>query len=196
MERERLDKTLDEWLDRASTEFGRAEPDTEFEARIAVALHERTARRRLWFRWRALAAGATAVTVILFLAFLTHFTDRPEKHVASNQPGGSKTGLELNHNSAATSAADVVKPRIARRSEVVVSKQMRESLPRQNVFPSVRLSNQERLLLRCARSLSAGKIVGFLEDDEYRPVEFTKVEIPITEISELVIEPIRIEPLP
>jgi hypothetical protein len=207
MERDRLDKMLDEWLDQTVAEFGRAQTRPGFEERIVAGLHNRMARGRLWFRWQALAAAATVAFVFLFCVIFARFTDHGGKHVTSNYSGGSRAGLQPNIGGTSTSEKDVMKPlpkrdagmrspHGAREPEFVNGEHAPKSLPRQDVFPSARLSNQDRLILDYVRSVSSGNIAGFMDDSEYHPIEITQVEIPKPEISKLEIEPIRIEPLP
>ena len=65
MNREELDRELDEWLDRASAEYGTAETRPGFEARVIANVNSRLEKRRWRFRWLSLATAATAAVIIL-----------------------------------------------------------------------------------------------------------------------------------
>ena len=73
MNREELDRELDEWLDRASAEYGTAEARPGFEARVIANVNSRLAKRRLRFGWVSLATAATAALIFSCYALLTAF---------------------------------------------------------------------------------------------------------------------------
>ncbi len=65
MDRELLDKRLDEWLDAALDEYGRSEPRPGIELRTWARLKASVARRERWLRRRYAAWIAVAVTLVL-----------------------------------------------------------------------------------------------------------------------------------
>lgn len=69
MNRDELDKELDEWLDRAAVEYGKAEIRPGFETRILAKLKGRLAKRRLHLPWIPVAAAFAA---ILFFSVYLH----------------------------------------------------------------------------------------------------------------------------
>ncbi len=75
MDRESVDKKLDDWLDQALGEFGGAEPGPGLEARTVMNLRNRIARRSRFRAWqRTVWMSAAAVTIVVFLAVF--FTKR------------------------------------------------------------------------------------------------------------------------
>jgi hypothetical protein len=193
MEHNELDKMMDEWLDRASAERKKAEPHPGFEQRMLARIHNRMARRKFFFRWQSLATAAT-VTVVVCM-FLAHFTDYRRKQ--NNLLGKSSVQMRpYNARSSQEEKAVIVIPPI-RRPAMVIPPHARESLPRQDVFPSVQLSQQDRLLFAYVQAVNSGTITGIIEERQERPIEISHVEeVPKTEISRIEIEPLTIERLP
>ena len=64
MNREELDRELDKWLDQAAAEYGKAEIQPGFEARIIAKLNRRLLSRSWNFRR---IPAAAAIAIILFL---------------------------------------------------------------------------------------------------------------------------------
>ncbi len=65
MDRELSDKRLDEWLDDALEDYGRAEPRQGIELRVQTRLKSRVARRAWRLRRQPVAWIAAAVTVVV-----------------------------------------------------------------------------------------------------------------------------------
>jgi hypothetical protein len=193
MEHDQLDKMLDEWLERASAERRKTEPRPGFEQRMIARLHNRMARRNLLFRWQSLATAAT-ITVVACM-FLAHFTDHRRKQ--NNLPGKSSDQMRpyATRQSPEEKAANMPHP--MRRPAMLIPLHARESLPRQDVFPSIQLSQQDRLLFAYLRAVSSGTVRGIIEEGQDRPIEIGHVEeVPKIEISRIEIEPLTIERLP
>lgn len=92
MNRDELDKKLEEWLDRAAAEHGRADIRPGFEERIIADLHARLDKRRRNFFWIPIAAAIT-VAVIFSLYFIRpDFQDGRPKEISSLTP--SKIAVE------------------------------------------------------------------------------------------------------
>jgi len=80
MKPEPLDKKLDDWLDQALAEYGRAEPPPGLETRTLKSLTRQVVPQAWWQRWpRTVWVSAAAVTIVLFLAV---FLVRRENPVA------------------------------------------------------------------------------------------------------------------
>ncbi len=75
MDRDELDKRLDDWIDSALEEYGRADPRPGIEMRIWARLKCRVARRCRWLRRRSAAWIAVAVTIVL-VAVAVRFGER------------------------------------------------------------------------------------------------------------------------
>lgn len=90
----------------------------------------------------------------------------------------------------------IAPPPVPRPARVLPSHEP-ESLPRQEVFPSLKLSQQDRLLLAYLRAVNSGMIAGISEERQDSPVETGRMEeIPGIEISAIEIEPLSMERLP
>jgi hypothetical protein len=71
------DRKIDEWLDTALSEYGRAEPRAGMEARIVEKLRGRMTRRRWWTVWRPVVwIPATVALALIVMTVL--FSERPK----------------------------------------------------------------------------------------------------------------------
>ena len=93
MKGEELDKALDEWLDRASAEYGTAETRLGFEARVIANVNSRLEKRRWRFRRLSLATAATAVVIFACYVFLAHVQEHPAIETALDKPQKPRSGL-------------------------------------------------------------------------------------------------------
>jgi hypothetical protein len=193
MEHDQLDKMLDEWLDRALAECGKVEPRPGFEQRMIARIHSRVARKTLFFGWRSLATVATVLGVAcMFLAYFTHHRGKQ-----NNLAGESIVQLQQHEARPSQEEKAAITTHRMRRPAIVIPLYAPESLPRQDVFPSAHVSQQDRLLFAYVRAVKSGKIAGVIEESQDRPIEISKVEeVPKTEISQIEIKPLSIEPLP
>jgi hypothetical protein len=193
MEHDQLDKMLDEWLDRASEERGNVEPRPGFEQRMIAGIHNRAARKTLFFGWRSLATAATVVVVACM--FLARITEHRGKQ--TNLAGKSIVQLQQHDARPSQEEKAAITPHRMRKPAIVIAAHTPESLPRQDVFPSAQVSQRDRLLFDYIRAVKSGKIDGVIEESQGRPIEISKVEeSPKTEISQIDIKPLSIEPLP
>lgn len=206
MEHDSLDKMLDEWIDQAVAGFGKADARPGFEERMIAGLHGRLARRMPRFSWQAQAAVAGAVAMILLCVFFARFADHGGKEARSNIRAELNARSQNKNISTAALRRDLVEPiaeikakpqkaNMTVVSQGVRAEHSRESLPRQEVFPSAGLSDQDGRLLAYVRSMLSSGDIAFSDDNECRPIEINKVEIPKNEISRLEIEPVTIEAL-
>jgi hypothetical protein len=71
MDRERKEKELEEWLDSALAEYGKAEPRAGMESRVIAHLRSHAGQESRSFNWRhAFWVYAGVITVLLFLIVL------------------------------------------------------------------------------------------------------------------------------
>lgn len=71
MNRDPLDKKLDDWLDQALGEYGKTEPRPGIEARTVAALRGRLMHHSWWRRWqRTVWVSAATVTIMVFMVVL------------------------------------------------------------------------------------------------------------------------------
>jgi len=78
MDHDLREKKLDEWLDSALAEYGRAEPRSGIEARILEHVRSRLARKAWRLHWRhAIWASVGALAVLLFLIVISPKNERP-----------------------------------------------------------------------------------------------------------------------
>jgi hypothetical protein len=77
MDREPWDRQIDEWLDTALSEYGRAEPRAGLEARIVEKLRSRPSRRARWPFWRPAVWIPVAVALVLIVMTML-FSERPK----------------------------------------------------------------------------------------------------------------------
>ncbi len=80
MNPERIDKKLDDWLDAALAEYGRAAPPPGIEARAVDNLRSRMTRQPWWLRWQRaawVAAAAFAVVVLMIALFVKRERPNP-----------------------------------------------------------------------------------------------------------------------
>jgi hypothetical protein len=86
MNREPLDKKLDDWLDQALTEYGRAEPRPGLEARTLAGVRSRLTRRPWWQWWpHAVWVSTAAVTIVLFMIVILIKRDKPPEPLLTDR---------------------------------------------------------------------------------------------------------------
>ena len=78
MDHKQSDKKLNDWLDQALAEYGRAEPRPGIEARIVANLRSRGQLQPWWSRrLRPVWLSAVAVTILVFIVVLYIGPERP-----------------------------------------------------------------------------------------------------------------------
>lgn len=172
MNREELDKRLDEWLDRAAAEYGRAGMRPGIEARVIANLNSRLEKRKRYFRWIPVAAAA-AILVSSVLIFRTEFLEQGPAKIASNK----QIEVHSAPKPAGTAAVPATKPS---------PKPQRLNKPTGR-FLSSGLSDQERYLIAFARAASDQNITGLSGERKFEPVQIPDLEIPEFEIPEFEI---------
>jgi hypothetical protein len=195
MKREEMDKRLDEWLDQAVTEYGRAKTRPGFEARILANVNSRLVVRKWRFRWLTIAATAAAVLVFSFWVFLTKFQDEPARDIASHEVENLKPAPERStHSESALEVKSVGS--IKMRSRIQGSSKQIGIKP--SIGPGLLSSppsEEERLLIAYARSASRESRADYSDEFVLQPLEIPETVISPLEIPELKISSTQIEPL-
>ncbi len=163
------------------------------------------ARKGMWrLRWQPLAGAATLVLVLTVWIYHTHFQHPAVGTIASSITASSATSSE--RSSAGVSAAGNAKAKPlpgrnakAQNASVPVPlhshtpgvKLAGNAFPRQKVFPSPRLTEEDRLLVAYAQDVATGTVTPAGD-----PAMFPPFTLPVLEIPRLEIPIVRIEPLP
>jgi hypothetical protein len=176
MSREDLDRKLDEWLERAAAEYGRAEIRPGFENRIIAKLNSRLESRRLVLRWILVAAACAAVLVFSVHVFRTDIQDSGRTDIASQKPAKSESrpaqGLYRVSGPSMISTESPTKGYTGHRAR------RKASQAKRGHFLSSGLSDQERYLMAFARAASKQSSIGISEDTKFKPLQIPKAEIP------------------
>ena len=180
MNREELEKQLDDWLDQAASGYGSTEARSGFEARIIANLNSRLKKRRWYYHWIPIAATVTAFLFFSIYALRINFQDHGTAEIASIRPAVPKSGPEqsLERSPAGNAAVPAAKSHAKRR---------RSSHP-SGRFLSSGLSDQERCLIAFARAASEQNIAGLSGERRFEPVQIPEFEIQEFEIASFEIE--------
>jgi hypothetical protein len=187
MNREELEKQLDDWLDQAAAGYGSTEARSGFEARIIANLNGRLKKRRWYYHWIPIAATVTALLFFSIYALRINFQDHGTAEIASIRPAVPKSGPEqsLNRSPAGNAAVPAAKSH---------AKRLR-SVQSNGRFLSSGLSDQERYLIAFARAASEQNITGLSEDHKFEPLQIPELEIPEFDIPDFEIKSFEIEGL-
>jgi hypothetical protein len=185
MNGEELDKELDEWLDRATSEYGRAETRPGFEARVIENLNSRLQRRKWFFRWIPVAATSAAILLFSVYYFHMEFKDHETSPIASRRPVELKTGPDqtVRKESAGNSAVPAANTAYAGKQ----AKRLRSDKP-SGRFLSSGLSDQERYLIAFARAASEQNIIGLSDNHSFEPFQMPDFKIPDFKITSFEFE--------
>ena len=190
MKGEELDKALDEWLDRASAEYGTAETRVGFEARVIANVNSRIEKRQWGFRRLSLATAATAVVIFACYVFLARVQEHPATETALDKPQKPKSalldGAPRKQAPSTMQAAASIKKNAARPAPP----NARENPGR--YFLSTGLSDQERYLISFIQAVSAQTSTDTSEA-EPRPLWVPDFEIPTFQIPKAQISFIKID---
>lgn len=190
MKGEELDRVLDEWLDRAATEYGTAETRPRFEARVIASVNSRLEKRQWRFLRLSLATAATAAVIFACYVFLARVQENPAIETALYKPQKPRSGLldraPGEQLPSITQAAPSTKQGAARR----VPSKARE-IPN-NQFLSAGLSDQERYLLSFVQAVSAQTSTD-TSGAEPGPQQMPDFEIPSFQIPKAKISLIKID---
>jgi hypothetical protein len=202
MNREELDRELDKWLDRAAAEYGMAETQPGFEARIIAKLNRRLNSRRWYF---SRIPAAAAVAAILFLSiYLIHNQSKDHRttEISSARYPGS--------GAAPAASADFAGKHVGRSgpalSDVPLESSTKRSVQRhgspkarevkEGRFLSSGLSDRERYLIAFVRALSTEKSQDALEKTLSDPLQIKDAHVPAFKIQDFDISPFEIEVSP
>jgi hypothetical protein len=192
MNREELNKELDEWLDRATSEYGRAEKRPGFETRVIAHLNSRLEKRKWHFRWIPITAAATAI-----LLFSVYFGKRDDERRFA--PGGSGELLHINQRSGGavlqTRRDGEAVPMLQEANTMQHWARRKRSDQPSGRFLSSGLSDQERYLIAFARAASEQDISGLSGEQKFEPVQIPELDLPEFEIPEFEITSFEIEDL-
>ena len=190
MKGEELDKALDEWLDRASAEFGAAETRSGFEARVIANVNSRLEKRRWRFRRLSLAMAATAVVIFACYVYLARVQEHPAIETALDKPQKKKSdlldGAPGKQLPSITQAASSTKQGAARRVPSIA-----REVPNSQ-FLSAGLSDQERYLIAFVQAVSAQTSMD-TSKAESEPLQMPEFEIPAFQIPKAQISLIKID---
>jgi hypothetical protein len=190
MNREELDRGLDEWLDRASAEYGTAETRPGFEARVIANVNSKLEKRGWRFRRLSLATAATAVVIFACYVFLTRVQEHTATETASDKHQRSRSGLldraPREQFPSITKAASSTKQNASRPGPP----KAREN-PEKH-FLSARLSDQERYLISFVQAVSAQTSTDTSESKS-GPLQMPNFEIPTLQIPKAQISYIKID---
>lgn len=192
MNREELDRELDTWLDRASSEYGTAEARVGIEARIVATVNNRLARRRLHFRWLSLATAVTAILIFSCYVLLTRIEDHPAgESLMQKQQGSRLPPMAKQEQPPLILQAESSAKAYARKH---VHIEVRDT-PKDH-FLSARLSDQERYLLSFFKTVSEQKFAGESEAEsgplQMPDFELSTIQIPKAQVSSINIDMVQL----
>ena len=194
MNREELDRELDEWLDRASAEYGRAETRPGFEARVIAHVNSRLEKRRWRFRWISMATAAAAILGFFSFLLLTRFQERAATEIVLEEQPKPEPNLP-------NSAQPERRPLIIRAESPTKREAGKQAHPKAGEtekmrFLSAGLSDQERYLISFAKAVSAQISAGIPETEpgslQTPDLEIPTIQIPKAEISSIIIETVQL----
>ena len=197
MERDRPDKVLDEWLDKATAEFGTAEPSPGFEQRMIAKVRAGVERRPVFYYWRLLALAAAIVVMIG--AILGRYAIYDKKQTPNTSAGKPGIRLYRQEESPVRVEKAAVAPDVFSQSQASSAKPAGELAAKRDFAPAVKPQSwsQSRLLQAYVQAVASGEIAAIDDSANDRLIHISKVdEIPMTEISSIVVESLSIEPLP
>jgi hypothetical protein len=188
MNRKGLDKAIDEWLDRAAADYGKAETRPGFETRVIANLNSRLAARKRRLRWLTIAATTSVVLVFSVWTLLIKHQDRPTNNVVFEKaekptPPPDRKSIVMSESEPKT--AKTIGKAVSRKQ--VSLKHMRIMKAAEPTTLVRQPTDQERLLLAFARYASAGTVIEFSDKLEAAPITIPKLEIPAIEIPKLEI---------
>jgi len=182
MNREELDKTLDEWLDRAAADYGKSELRPGFEARIIASLNSRLRKKTRRIPLITLSVAAAAILIFGIGALLIKFQSTGRPQIALKEPATIAPAIR-------ESAPQSPPPRVIEKELAAEPSAARRIIPESKQtgrgrFLSSRLTDQERYLIAYARIVSTSS-VGGVEESEFWPTEIPQPQVPPLYVPEL-----------
>jgi hypothetical protein len=184
MNREEMDKTLEEWLDRAAADYGKSDIRPGFEARIIANLNStRKEQQNRRIPWIAVWATATAILILAVGgSLLTKFQGPDRTQIALKKP--ARPALAFPGVSQQWPMKVIGKEP---KSESASARQRSTQDPRGIVrkrFLSSQLTDQERYLIAYAGIVSKSTMDA-VEEDEFTPTEIPLPSAPPLYVPEL-----------
>jgi hypothetical protein len=183
MNRDELDKTLEEWLDRAAADYGKSDIRPGFEARIIANLNSTPKEENKRIPWIAVLATATAILILVVGGtLLTKFQSPDKTQIALTKPARTASAFR-------GGAPRKRPPEVIGKEAKGGSVSARPSIQKpkeigKEHFLSSQLTDQERYLLVYARIVSPG-ILGEVEKSEFTPTEIPPPSVPSLYVPEL-----------
>lgn len=174
MKRDELDRTLDEWLDRATREYGRVEPRSGFESRVVARVKSGLEPHGWRIGWRPLAVTIAAALIIAVLVAYRNLRDRGPGERASSEVVKKIVETPPKHLIALRMQTT---PTAAARRSTPPESRSRSERPRGR-FLSSGITDQERYLIAFAQASSAQGIAPSPEDDGFDFRRILEFEIP------------------
>ena len=191
MNREELNRELDQWLDRASAEFGRAETRPGFEARVIANVNSRLERNGWRFHRLLPAAALAAALILLILSFWSFRAPVQERRMADiasvRTPEAKIPPAQIPQEDTQPDISSTQTSKISERDRQTRRKAVETQRGR---FLSSGLSDQERNLIAFVRAVSKQAA-----EFESEPLQEPK-QIPEFIIPEFKIPPFKIDVLP
>jgi len=203
MNREELNRGMDEWLDRAADEYGKAEIRPGFETRIIAKLNSRFSKSQRHIRWMPIAAAVAAILSVSTYLLHNQFQDRATTEIASERHTGSAAvpagKIDFAGKPARRLTPSQLNAPIPEAS--TTGNARRQALPKageaeRSRFLSSGLSDQERNLIAFVQALSKATSRDIPEKSLSDPMQITGMQIPEFQIRDFEISPFKIEALP
>ena len=199
MNREELEKQLDDWLDQAAAGYGSTKARSGFEARIIANLNSRLEKRRWYFRWICFAAASAAVLLGSLYVFLPRRPNHATTEIASEISGKMQQGLQ--QSPPRQSRPNTFASELKAKRDIAQRPVRRSKRTEQSGFLSGRLTDQERYLIAFVQAVSAEGAVDTAQEFTFRPLQIPELEkiqalqIPKPEIPSIEIEALHIQTL-
>ena len=195
MKSDELDREIDEWLDRAATEYGKAVIQPGFETRILAKLDDRLAEKRWYFRW--LPAAAAAAIILSFSVYWLHIqiANRTATEISSQMPAESEAqptqkaelaGKIPRHSDSGQSNVSILEEPTKENVQQHDSQKARKV--QKEHFLSSGLSDRERYLIAYVRATSKETIQDIPDKTSSDPLEIDPLKIEELQIPEFHIQ--------
>jgi hypothetical protein len=198
MNQEERDKELDEWLDRATAEYGRVEIRPGFEDRILAGVKRRqTEHRRRIFYWMS-AAAAVALLLVFSSYRLYHHHRIPEERAIEVAAQANPVRNSRDSMSDERKPVAPVVPSVASGSVGNSAARTRREQPasitakKRPGFLAGDLTEQERLLIAFVRALPPDTPPELSVENFFEPFQLQKMDLPEFKLDELEFPPFQL----
>lgn len=181
MNPEELDRRLDEWLDRATAEYGMVEMRPGFEARIIEKANSRLAARR----WHCRLAATMAALLFVSIQFLRTPTQQRGIEERSSEALSESASLPSDiriprddaQHSPLPGSGSSIQPSMTMRAQNDFSSEKKQTALRGR-FLSSELSDRERYLIAYVQEKAKSAGQDLPEDALFDPLDIGAVQIP------------------